>query len=130
MPHVQDAAAVPAGILTVGEFWEVLMLLLASVNSHWNKTVHIPIRKMICYRARLMITVSNTGRPLLLTDSLGLLQALDPTVFAGPFNYAPLYRNMARPSMSILHIPLEVLQFPKSITHVPRLLLTVSVFSV
>lgn len=130
MVHIPDAAAVPAGILTLGEFWEVLMLLLASVNSHWNKTVHIPIRKMICYRARLMITVSGSGRPPLLTDSLGLLQALAPTVFDGPFNYAPLYRNMARPSMYILHIPLEVLQFPKSITYVPRLLLTVGVFSI
>lgn len=68
MLHVSDAAAVPAGILTLGEFWEVLMLLLASVNGRWNKIVHIPIRRMICYRARLMITVSVARLSLLLTD--------------------------------------------------------------
>ena len=55
--NVPDAAAVPAAVLTLREFGEVLSLLLASVGSRWTKTVYFPIRKAICFPTRLMITV-------------------------------------------------------------------------
>ena len=68
MPSVQDAPAASAVILTPREFGATLMLLLTLIGGRWNKTVCIPIRKAICFPARLMITVSVLWLLLLLGD--------------------------------------------------------------
>ena len=58
-----DASAASAAILTLREFEAVLMLLLTSIGIRWTNTVYIPVRKAICFHARLMITVSTLPLP-------------------------------------------------------------------